>query len=555
MPKQNKILAFCIAISFSIHIGFFIFLQTHSLWFNYIQPKRSETLSCPLEKMRRDQILKESFAPEVYPSQKYAPNAEAISQSFPHWPIFQKPLPSPQLFTTSPSFEELLSTHSFPIRSFPMPTLQSLNLFAELPKDLIISPSEKPPSSKFFQPHLEIIGTVSQEKAPEPIVLQEPSLSFSSEERSFPHEGLVKVVPAIPTQSLPEMPTLADLETVNLSNSFDAELTFSPRPDGLGYHFALTLIPRKDLQIPTLRQHFIFLIDRSNSIQYDRLLASKSAVFKAIEELDEGESFNIIAFDNKMEKLYPSLVKAGPDTLVKTNEFLNKTQLGSFFSPADLYRPLFVTIPSIVQDDEVYTAILLTDGESLSKKGTKEALARDWTLQNRGRVSLYALSMEADPHLGTLDAACHFNKGRLVYANSHRGLKRKLLKLTQNIKHPIAKNIAFKAISKSPTAKLEIYPNPTPSLYLDQPYVLLGTTETRDDFILFVQGRMKNQWLNIKKTVSFVNAKKGGQSLKSEWALQKAYQHYEKYILEGDQKYLAEARALLEPFNLQIAFQ
>jgi Ca-activated chloride channel family protein len=297
------------------------------------------------------------------------------------------------------------------------------------------------------------------------------------------------------------------------------------------------------------------LIDRSNSVQYDRLVATKAAVFQSIEELREGDLFNIIAFDNKIQKLSPTLTRMAPNILAKTTEFLSKIQLGSFFTPSDLYKSLFTTIPTCPKDDEIYTAILLTDGESLAKRPMQEAFMRDWTLQNGGRVSLYALSMENDAHLATLDAACHFNYGRLIYTNSHRGLKRKLLKLTKNIKYPIAKNITLKAIAKSSHANIEICPMPSPALYLDQPYVLLGSTETPDDFVLFIQGKLKDQWLNIKKTISFVNAKKAGNSLQSEWALQKAYQQYEKYICEGDYKYLAEAKLLLKPFNLQVAFQ
>ncbi|HEX2582662.1 MAG TPA: VWA domain-containing protein [Chlamydiales bacterium] len=557
MPKQKKILviAFCVAISLSIHIGFFLVLQTHSVWFNPIQPHPAEIFSSALEKTKRDQILKESFALPASSVPTYAPGSETASSLFSPLPMIRALLPTSERVAPSLSFEELLSSYTFPIRSFSLPTPQTLDLFVDLPKDLFVPSVEQSISPKQFHPYSEPTPIVQLEKALGPPPAQELLISFSSGVRALPAEDSAKIVPSIPIPALPEIPTLAELGTINLSDSFEAELTFSPRSDGPGYLFALTLIPHKDLQIPPLRQHLIFLIDRSNSIQHERLLATKSAVSKAIEELEEGDSFNIIAFDSKMEKLSPSLLKATPNNLAKANEFLNKIQLGNFFSPGDLYRPLFLTIPSIDQDDEVYTAILLTDGESLSKKGMQEIFARDWTLQNRGRVSLYALAMEADVHLGTIDAACHFNKGRLIYANSLRGLKRKLVKLTQNIKHPIGKHISCKAISKSPQANIDIYPAPTPPIYLDQPYVLLGTTETPDDFILFVQGRLKNQWLNIKKTISFVNGKKGGSFLKSEWALQKAYQSYEKYIIEGDQKYLTEARILLDPFNLPTAFQ
>jgi hypothetical protein len=76
-----------------------------------------------------------------------------------------------------------------------------------------------------------------------------------------------------------------------------------------------------------------------------------------------------------------------------------------------------------------------------------------------------------------------------------------------------------------------------------------------DDFILFVQGRLNGEWLHIKKTISFLNGKKGGSALKAEWALQKTYALYEQYLIDDNPGHLAEARALLEPLNLRAPFE
>ncbi|HEV7737931.1 MAG TPA: hypothetical protein VGO47_11245, partial [Chlamydiales bacterium] len=84
--------------------------------------------------------------------------------------------------------------------------------------------------------------------------------------------------------------------------------------------------------------------------------------------------------------------------------------------------------------------------------------------------------------------------------------------------------LSSKIICRTSDRRIEIYPQSqlSPHLYLNQPYVILGSTDTPDDFLVFIQGRLKDQWLNIKKTVSFINAKKGNSSLKT------AFHQYEK---------------------------
>jgi hypothetical protein len=253
----------------------------------------------------------------------------------------------------------------------------------------------------------------------------------------------------------------------------------------------------------------------------------------------------------------PNYLPCTSKSFATAEEFLDKIQLGSFFSSSDLYRPLLLTVPSQTGDDELYTTILLTDGESFAKGPAIRTLLNDWTRYNQGKTALYALGVNGDSHAATLDAAAAFNRGKYSSAPTFRSMKRKMLKLIKSIQNPVAKNLTCKAISRSPQTKLELFPKPhqLPHLYLDQPYVILGAADTLDDFILFVQGRFKGKWMNIKKTVSFVNARKGNKSLRQEWALQQAYGLYEKYTFDENPKHLAEAQSLLEPFDFEIAIR
>jgi hypothetical protein len=361
---------------------------------------------------------------------------------------------------------------------------------------------EEKVASRLYTAKLSL-SSVAMPKAHEPFILAR-ALDLGS--KQSPEERATHV---------PRLPSLSELETRNLSDAFEAELTFLPNPEGKGYVFALTLLPKEDLDLPKLRQRITFLLDRANSIEQERFMTSKQAILRALEEFDAEDGFNIVAFDNKIEKLFPTFTPLTLDALFQAEVFLEKTNLGSFFSTSDLYKPLLLTIPGHVEADELHTVVLLTDGDNLSKKqGQEEMLAR-WTAQNQGKVALYIACMEHDAHAKELTNICRLNRGSLIQSTTGRGFKRQMLKLAKMLKAPIAKNLSLKAIGKVPNRQIDLYPqsNLTPHLYLDQPYVILGTTETLDDFSLFVQGRLKEGWVHIKKQVSFLNAKKGGHAL------------------------------------------
>jgi len=567
MQNKRKILSGCLVASLLLHVSALVFFQRYSLWFSPTQ--KSEVRDSWLElveKKERDQILKETFAPagkEEAPIQvAYKPEAEKSHSLTLSVQMSQCDFPQVTQFPTSipiPTQELLASNRSIPI--FSVAQQELFNLLDHLPKDMILPSSVQSRTADFFPLPLPLHTAIALTALPSSLEQKDPplptiaSIEAPLEAPLTEPPRFAKAPQMIALPNLPKLPSLEDLETASYSDSFEADLVFLPKGEEGGYIFALTLIPRPDLQLPRIRQHFTFLIDRSNSIQQGRLVATKTAVYKALEELSSEDTFNIIAFDSKIEKMSPSSLPCVESSYAVAESFLEKIQLGSFFSTGDLYKALFLTVPGLVKNDEIYTAVLLTDTENLAKKQAQKALLYDWTYYNDGKVALYAIGLNNDSHLSTLEAAAAFNKGKLLHSPSQRGLKRKLLKLMKTIHTPIAKNLACKAISRIPHAKIQLFTAGMTHLYLDQPTVILGETENLDDFILFVQGRLKNRWMNIKKTISFVHAKKGNKSLKAEWALQKAYGLYERYGADGNPQHIADAARLLEPYDFQVAFR
>lgn len=574
--RHRRILQGSILLSIFFHMAEIHFLQRQSLWFSSpsLQESSAADWISTMEKQEKDQILKKFFACFEAPSNK---NETLSKKSNPQPLLIQKPIAAalqrtsqqdpplqehciqePVVFSSPVPFSELYS-HALPI-VISNPFEKSPSLFSHLPRGLVLpSPNITNPTPPSIPTPLYIPLVLHEDlpKENKEIPLPEIAFAVQPQQNSSWKTKLPLPKASLPTQpSIPKIPSLTDLQTLSCSNSFDTELVFIEQEEGK-YIFALTLIPRQDLKLTPLKQNYCFLIDRSNSIQGERLQAAKSAVRKAIDELTPDDLFNIIVFDQKVDKLSAKSIPATGESISKAQAFLNKIELGNFFSQSNLYKPLFLTIPSTSYENELYTAILLTDGESLGQKNMVENLLNDWTHMNNGKVALFTLGMNDDAHLETLNTIATFNRGKTTSSPTKRGLKRKLLKLMKTIHSPLAKNLTCKAISRSPQETIELFPktNHTPHLYLNEPYVILGTTDSLDDFIIFVQGRLNGEWLHIKKNISFLNAKKGNPSLISEWALQKAFTLYQEYQRNEDSRYLAEAQILLKSHDLQRIFE
>ena len=501
----------------------------------------------PFEKQQA--ILAEAFASCVGEWSQPTPEQQSVA------------LKAPSVPASVP--QQSLST-ALPVPTMPLPFSPKihLDLFDSATKVPFISLHDEtaPQELQLFVPERMAYKLDLRLPAPTPSAQGMPPALSSKEISSTPavHLAATRVEsPAVAAAQWPNLPTLGDLQTISCSELFDVDLACLPLEDGEGVFFALTLIPCEELPLPKLKQHYLFLVDRSNSIQEERLAMTKHAIYSALEQLPKEDTFQIFAFDSKIDKCPPAPLTPQPTSLAQAKRFLDQLELGSFFSQADLSSPLMLSIPSRVAENELYTAILFTDGDALKKRDHGLSLFHEWMGRNEGRVSLYVVAKEGDAALPTLDAASVLSRGKLISYSGKWSLKRKLLKLIKGIQAPVAKGVVCSAISSVPNASVTLFSDPesTPPLYQGQPYVIFGTASSLDDFVLFVQGRFQDHWLNVKKRISFLSAKKANSSLRTEWALQQAYNYYASYLQQGNPAHLAEARALLQPHHVPVAFE
>lgn len=574
MKKINNLFKACLFLSLFVHAVCMSIFQRYALWFSPTQwmTTQEDTLTS-LEKEAKDRFLRETFQQDRTTTLSFSltPSYEIL----PEYPM-ERSSPQPTTATFRPcltlqnglnmdligfkspvaiSLEEKLSYEKPDIPYVPS---LSLHETTTLPTVLF---SE---SSSFFSPEKEktshsgeiasVPPALISQNQPKRVHFSTPSYSYSFLKHNS--DKPAQSLSLIPIPELPYLPSLDKLNTVSYSDFFDTDLSFLPLEEG-GYLFALTFIAREDLELPKLKQTFSFLIDRSNSIEKTRLHAAKNAVYKALEYLSEEDAFNIIAFDSKVDKLSQNPISCTPASTRSAKYFLDHIELGSFFATGNVFKPLFLTIPHTVEADELHTAIILTDGELLHKKGAQKSLIYEWTAHNQGRVSLYSVAFGAEESIPAIQTASAFNKGNVIYSSTTRGIKRKLLKLMKKISYPIVKDLSCSAITSCSQSKIHLYPKPghLSHLYKNEPYVILGKIDALDDFILFIQGRIQDKWVHIKKPVSFQHAKEGSLNLKEEWALQQAYDLYEQYLYDENPTHLTEAKSLVSPHLIPSLFQ
>lgn len=353
-------------------------------------------------------------------------------------------------------------------------------------------------------------------------------------------------------------PNMSDeMASIASSDDFNLDVVYSPLQNNKGYVFKATFVPKVAANFKRIRQNLFFLIDRSHSISNERYEYTKQAVGNALSLMNAGDTFNILVFDDKVVRMSDKNLPWTRSNVEYARKFLAQQEHGGFFATTDIYSSLGKIVPGVVASNEVNIAILLSDGDTYLRRDLQRKTIGSWTRKNHGKISLFCVASGRGNNLALLELLSSFNKGKLVYAPTHESLEKSLLRLINGISTPIGKDIVATAIPSNEAMRITVYPRrgQLPDLYENQPYVLYGVVDQLEDFHIFIQGRYYGKWLDIKHKLSFKSAQRGGDLLERSLVVYRAYDHYYRFLSDGDFKQLAAAKKLLKPLNIQMAFQ
>ncbi len=234
----------------------------------------------------------------------------------------------------------------------------------------------------------------------------------------------------------------------------------------------------------------------------------------------------------------------------KTSQEVGKVR--AHFAATELYASLDKIIPQDVSDHEVNTAILISDGDTFLSQEKQRKMIGEWTKRNQGKICLYSIATGTGNNLPLLDMISAFNQGYLIYSQDYNKLNPMIVKLLQAIQAPIGKEMVATPISvdKQTTVLLQPKAVRLADLYEHRPFVVYGSTNRLSAFILFLQGKYYDRRFDIKKKISFENAKIGSFSIERKWTQLLAHEFYARYFEDGNLGHLEAAKQLLLPMNI-----
>ena len=232
-----------------------------------------------------------------------------------------------------------------------------------------------------------------------------------------------------------------------------------------GEHYTLlTFFPPEKSVAQVIARDIIFIIDTSGSMQGGSMQQAKASLQLALLQLNNNDSFNIIAFDNETELLFPVTHMASAHNISTAQRFIDGL---SADGGTEMYRPLSNAL--MMKKDKAQSVkairqiVFITDG----------AVANEFELMQllnsaQENFRLYTVGIGAAPNGYFMKKAAQFGRGSYVFIQNNREVQRKMSLFMTKISQPALTNIAL-TFDNQIHQHVDVYPKKIPDLYFGEP--------------------------------------------------------------------------------------
>lgn len=257
-------------------------------------------------------------------------------------------------------------------------------------------------------------------------------------------------------------------------------------------HGYLTFIiePESNVDTEVIEKNFTLIIDRSGSMDGNKILQAKESASFIINNLNEGDFFNIIDFSTDVKSFATEHVSYDINNQNAALEYIESISSGG---GTNISGPLLQAILEfeIAQQDKANIIIFMTDGQAnagiTSTPNILDAVQNE-VAQNETEIFLFTIGVGEGVDRGLLTLLAKENSGLVQFLEPNE-LETDLSNFFLSINNPVLLNTQ---ITFTPDIITDIFPNPLPNLYKGQQMILSGRYEDAQNVMVKVEGKAFN---------------------------------------------------------------
>jgi Ca-activated chloride channel family protein len=245
-------------------------------------------------------------------------------------------------------------------------------------------------------------------------------------------------------------------------------LSYRPSRSEDGY-FLLLASPRiKPSDVSPQPKTVIFVLDRSGSMAGKKIEQARKALHFVLDNLREGDLFNIVDYDDRVETFRPELERYSSRTRREAERYVDNIREGG---ATNIDAALKTALGQIRDDSRPSYVLFLTDGLPTAGETNELAIARECRKANKEHARVFVFGVGYDVNARLLDRLSGGNSGTSVYVKPDEDIETHLARFYAKMTSPVLHDIR---IALSRTDVNRTYPREVPDLFEGGQLVWVG---------------------------------------------------------------------------------
>ena len=271
-------------------------------------------------------------------------------------------------------------------------------------------------------------------------------------------------------------------------------LSYRPNDKEDGY-FLLLASPKIEQVGQRPQKTVVFVVDRSGSMSGKKIEQARNAAKFILQNLREGDTFNIIAYDSTVEAFRPELQRYTEETRRAALGFIEGLYAGG---STNIDGALKTALAQLTDSSRPSYIVFLTDGLPTAGETNEMKIVANAKENNKVRARIFAFGVGYDVNARLLDRLVSENFGQSEYVRPEQDIEESVSRFYRRIESPVMTDVKIQITVD--TAKPEegpvvnrMYPKAEFDLFAGQQLVAVGRYKKPGAAKVMVQGKVGDQ--------------------------------------------------------------
>jgi Ca-activated chloride channel homolog len=269
-------------------------------------------------------------------------------------------------------------------------------------------------------------------------------------------------------------------------------VSYRPDKDEEGFFLLLASPDLKATSDDRPAKTVIFVVDRSGSMSGKKIEQAKEALKFVLNNLREGDTFNIVGYDSTVESFRPELQKYDEETRKSALGFIE----GIYAGGSTNIDGALTTALGMIQDESRPSFVLfLTDGLPTTGETNESKIVQNAKQHNKHAARLINFGVGYDVNSRLLDRIARDNHGQSEFVRPDEDIEAHVARVQSRFTAPVMTDVSVEidvegSASGSGEPVSRIYPKEVHDLFGGEQLVLVGRYKRHGDAKVTITGKV-----------------------------------------------------------------